>query len=123
MVREYRYPVEFERNTDGRLEPKQFDLRELGLILDVAPSVSNGKIVLTGAYRITDFSGFIKNGFGSWTPAFETRDGRILRELGSGESAGFWLPGVRSDENEDERINKRVFVLLSARLVEAGTPR
>lgn len=131
IAREFRYPTKFEADAGGHMVPTEFATRNLGVQLVVEPTLSNGKIWLTGSYQLTDFAGFTRSEAGEQTPAFDVREARLLRELGDGQWVCIVLPGERPDEEhvsdrqpdghlkESTRwVGKKMILFLGARVVE-----
>jgi hypothetical protein len=137
VTREFRYPVEFEKSPGMEVyTPTQFEARNIGVEVEVTPKVNGGLILLNALLRVTDFKGFTTSEQGVNMPVFETREARLVRTLGDGETAATFLPGGRVDRQvveteiagssekivEEQELKRRALVLLTARLVE-GTER
>lgn len=128
--RDFRYPAEFETDEKGRVTPKAFETRTLGVQLNINPELNNGEIWLTGEFVLTELGGFTKSEAGEQTPVFEAKEAHLLRRLEDGQWVGIILPGHKIDAksvtNPDQDSNakgdsiepeNRLLVFLSARVV------
>jgi len=60
IIREFRYPTEIEPNKDGILAPTKFETRNVGLAMEISPTLSEGGLIdLEAVPRCTGFRGFV----------------------------------------------------------------
>jgi len=96
VVREYRYPVSFEAGPTDVLSPTAFDAANLGVTFTADAALSDGKINLHGELVVRDFEGLARGDLGTFAPTFQSTEANVFRVLDDGQTAGFWLPGVRT---------------------------
>lgn len=122
IVREFRYPIEFSRSSDGTLMPSAFDTMPVGITLEVVPVANGGRVLLNGNVQITEFLGFADNDVAQRMPSFQTRKTVLALDLESGKTAGLLVPWERTDQQmiaafngakiESVEIKKRLFIFL-----------
>jgi hypothetical protein len=135
MTREFKFPSRFQRGADGKLEPAEFDQRDIGIELNFVSMLTGGRIVLAGSVKNTEFQGFTESEPGAQMPVFDVNETRVVREMADGETAGMWMPWERVDEQTitdvgvsgvrsvtKKHVRKRLAVLLTARLVDVQIP-
>jgi|GEM_PF-426879 len=60
VIREFRYPTAFEQGDGVRLSPKAFETRNVGIALDIQPTVGEGDLIdLQAMPSLTGFRGFV----------------------------------------------------------------
>jgi beta-lactamase regulating signal transducer with metallopeptidase domain len=82
MIREFRYPTEFNAENDGtgRTTPSAFETRNVGITLNVTPTVGDGgQIDMALTPSVVEFAGFVN--YGAGRPRRQTLKGDALTEL------------------------------------------
>jgi hypothetical protein len=60
IVREFRYPTDWERGPEGKWKPKEFESKNVGVTLDVTPEIRpDGSIELRVKPSVVEFLGFV----------------------------------------------------------------
>jgi len=88
MIREFRYPTEYdvEKDGTGRVTPSAFETRNVGITLEVTPTVgAGGRIEMAMTPSVVEFGGFVN--YGAGRPRRQTLRGDALTELMKNPSA------------------------------------
>jgi len=132
VIREFKFPSEYERSKAGKLEPSKFETRNIGVEVEITPTMDGGKIRLTGLVRQTNFEGYTKSEDRIQPPIFTVREARFLRVLGDGQSIGMWgwtrtdkqqVTDTKSDGTDavtyDQLYERRLGIFITAKLVDS----
>src|SRR5258708_34896863 len=61
IIREFRYPTEFELTNGDQITPKTFETRNVGVTLEIEPVVSDGGLIdISARPMITAFHRFVQ---------------------------------------------------------------
>jgi len=131
IAREFPFPTKYEQGDASMPTPTEFETRDLGLEFEVTPSVSNGKILVVGTFRRTEYLGSVDGGGrDSRTPTFQTLEVHVLREMGEAGAAVLLAPSASGDMKlidltQDPRkmpqtaaTGKRLLLVLQAKLTK-----
>lgn len=100
IVREFAYPTNF----DSSGTPQQFETKNIGIEFEVTPRVSGDKTIINGTLRATDFLGYVDGE--NRSPAFQTREARIFRELKTDEAAVMQVPWQEGEKSLLAKLDK-----------------
>ena len=149
IVREFPYPISFERPKTGTTQvngknvtllipptPREFVTQDVGLSAELTPTLDEDRIIVMGKFEIVEFEGFTRDkwdGSEVKMPSFRKNENSLLQVLHNHEMRWLWLPGSRFDEQTIHdtsasghqttyvrHVEKRRLLCITASTVDSG---
>lgn len=95
------HPSAWDKVTNGQWTPAEFLTTDTGVEFEMTPTYSDGKILLSGICRVTDFDGSSDEKLEKVYTTFTKRETYFLEALNDGQTVGRRIPGTWIDHHDN----------------------